>query len=251
MNPVLEALAVTLQDPPPWWLPYLAVGRNVLNARADSVADALDAARARDAALPRFVAHTQLPAGESYESFIARTGCVPTRDNLHDLFNGIVWLTWPQAKRRLNRLQADAISRQGIANSRGPLRDALTVFDENAAVLQASAELTEALRQRDWQTLFVAGRAQWRSARLMLFGHALLEKLLQPRKPITAHVWLVSELSDAAIAASLDPLRLTTKPFLPLPVLGVPGWCELNERPGFYEDADVFRTKSSREKRGG
>ena len=33
----------------------------------------------------------------------------------------------------------------------------------------------------------------------------------------------------------------SAKPFLPLPVLGVPGWWPANENPGFYDDADVFR----------
>ena len=44
-----------------------------------------------------------------------------------------------------------------------------------------------------------------------------------------------------ALAALLDPEQLRAKPFVPLPVLGVPLWWEGNERPGFYDDADVFR----------
>lgn len=128
-----------------------------------------------------------------------------------------------------------------MAGSRGRLRDALTLFDENAAVLQAPAVLVEALRARNWRALFIEHRSQWRSARLALFGHALLEKLMQPRKAITAHVWLVEDLSDEAIASSLTPARLAAKDFLPLPVLGVPGWWRDNENPSFYDDADVFR----------
>jgi hypothetical protein len=31
------------------------------------------------------------------------------------------------------------------------------------------------------------------------------------------------------------------KPFLPLPVLGIPGWWAPNENPGFYDDTQVFR----------
>jgi hypothetical protein len=76
---------------------------------------------------------------------------------------------------------------------------------------------------------------------LVIFGHALLEKLLQPRKPITAHVWTVEALDDATIAASLAEQRLSTRAFLALPVLGVPGWWSANEDPAFYEDAAVFR----------
>jgi hypothetical protein len=32
-----------------------------------------------------------------------------------------------------------------------------------------------------------------------------------------------------------------SKPWLPLPVLGVPGWWNSNEEIGFYDDAAVFR----------
>jgi hypothetical protein len=188
-----------------------------------------------------FVEQSALPAGEPYEAFIARTACVPTRDNLHDLFNGLMWLSYPQTKRRLNALHAQQIALHGTSGPRGSLRDAMTVFDENAAVLQAPASLVDALRLRDWKSLFLEQRAQWASARLVVFGHALLEKLMQPRKAITAHVWLVEELTDEALASSLGPERLAAKCFLPLPVLGVPGWCRANEEPGFYDDAEVFR----------
>ena len=46
----------------------------------------------------RFVSQNALPAGEAYESFIGTTGNIPTRDNLHDLFNGSNWLTYPNTK---------------------------------------------------------------------------------------------------------------------------------------------------------
>jgi Protein of unknown function (DUF3025) len=52
----------------------------------------------------RFVAADALPEGEAYEAFIARTGSVPTRDNLHDHFNRLVWQRHPAIKQRLNQL---------------------------------------------------------------------------------------------------------------------------------------------------
>jgi hypothetical protein len=210
----------------------------------------LNAARDNNAESVQFVDHSVLPAGESYEAFIARTSCIPTRDNLHDLFNGLMWLSHPHTKRRLNTLQAQEILRHGTAGPRGALRDALTLFDENAAVLQAPAMLVDALRHRDWNTLFVTQRELWQSARLLIFGHALMEKLMQPRKAITAHSWLVAEITDLELAASLNPERLSAKAFLPLPVLGVPGWWLANEEPSFYDDATVFRRSSMKEAAG-
>ena len=198
-------------------------------------------------AFPEFVPHNTPTEGEGYEAFIHRSGQVPTRDNLHDLFNGLVWLRFPQAKAALNRLHVQEIARLGHSSPRGPLRDALTVFDENAAFLQAPDALWNALVAKDWHRLFVTQRALWQQSGLVLFGHALLEKLTEPRKGITAHVYRVAPASsaladwDAFVARDISAEKLATKPFAHLPVLGVPGWWPANETPDFYADASVFR----------
>lgn len=198
----------------------------------------------------RFVPQQALPEGEAYERFIFNTGQCPTRDNLHDFFNGLCWITFPQTKKKLNQLQAAEIARAGVQPVRGPVRDALTVFDENAAFLIAPQPLWDALLARDWPMLFITLRPLWKDAQLILFGHALLEKLVCPRKSITAHVYraqsamnsiaTMNEL-DAWFAADLSAAGLATKPFTPLPVLGVPGWWADNENFSFYDDSTVFR----------
>lgn len=195
----------------------------------------------------RFVAQTELEPGEAYEAHIARTGRVPTRDNLHDFFNGLCWLRYPRTKQRLNRLQAAEIRARGVGAVRGPVRDALTLFDENAALLQAPDAVWDALAARDWRRLFVERRALWSGARLRVFGHAALEQLHRPFKGITAHVWRIPlGLEDPAdwdawLARDLTAERLRPKPFLPLPLLGVPGWWPANEAATFYDDPRVFR----------
>lgn len=224
-----------------------------------------DALNAPVLAPVRFIPQADLPAGVAYESHIFATGGVPTRDNLHDFLNGLVWTRFPATKRRLNVLQAQAIAQAGgVQATRGPLRDALTLFDENAALLQAPEPLWQALQARDWHALCVMHRALWAQARLVLFGHALLEKLVAPYKSITAHVLCLPvppELGppplhanadtttaqsaphpwDAWLAQQLAPDWLARKPFTPLPVLGVPGWWPANADPAFYADAQVFR----------
>jgi hypothetical protein len=238
----------------PWLARWRARGQPLAaQALRCGVAAALDAAGgdglAPGASRRRFVDPTEPPAGEAYESFIARTARVPTRENLHDFFNGLAWLVHPGLKQRLNALQAEQIARSGPAPIRGAVRDALTLFDENAALMQAPSMLIDALRRRDWHALFVQHRAAWVQARIELFGHALIEKLVRPRPPITAHVWLVpSGVVDMAgwMAGSLDPVSLATRPFLPLPVLGVPGWWPDNAAPGFYLDTSVFRPPGTR-----
>lgn len=251
------ALTGAVELPMPWLAPYRPLGARV----AEQVLAGRSVVQALNAALPdepmalgggqrlHFVAEHERPAGEAYECFIARTGGVPTRDHPHDLFNGLVWLRFGALKRQLNRLHAAQIERAGISATRGALRDALTLFDENAALLQAPAVLVDALRRRDWQALFVAHRAAWAGATLTLFGHALLEKLLQPRKPITAHVRVVPGLPPGASAGATpidtppDDLlsRLIEQAHLPLPVLGVPGWWAGNKEGNFYRDESVFR----------
>jgi hypothetical protein len=238
---VLRSLGHALATSRPWLSPFNDLATRLAQSDADSVSAGLN--RLNDAGIAtRFVAQSHLPAKEPYETFIARTSSVPTRDNLHDLFNGLVWLTFPKTKQRMNGLQAQEIAGRGISGSRGALRDTLTVFDENGAILHAPAELNDALRKRDWQTLFITQRSMWQSARLVLFGHALLEKLVEPRKSITAHVLLAADITDDALAATLDPETLASKPLLPLPVLGVPGWWGENEASEFYDDDTVFRT---------
>ena len=236
-----------------WSAPWLAPGRALGQPLAQqllqddpSVHQALQTA-AQPGAPVAFVPQSALPEGTAYEQYIWDTRRVPTRDNLHDFFNGLVWLQFPRTKRRLNQLQAQAIAADGVQAVRGPLRDALTVFDENGALLQAPDALWDALRARDWQRLFIDLRPLWGQARLVLFGHALLEKLAFPRKPMVAHVFhapiAMNSIAnvDGWLADQMDASAWSTKPFTPLPVLGVPGWWPANEAPGFYDDAQVFR----------
>ena len=237
----------------PWLVPFAAlasVGHPVDLARTGATARALNAA---GRAPVRFVPQSELPDGQAYEQFIYDTCTVPTRDNLHDFFNGLCWMAFPHTKKKLNQLQAAEIARAGVRETRGPVRDALTLFDENVAFLQAPQALWDALLARDWRRLFIDLRPLWAEAQLVLFGHALLEKLVYPRKPITAHVYraqyaidsiasgvTIAEL-DRWIATDVSADWLAGKPFAPLPVLGVPGWWPDNENPSFYEDILVFR----------
>jgi Protein of unknown function (DUF3025) len=199
----------------------------------------------------RFVPQAVLSANETYERYICNSKQCPTRNGLHDFFNGLSWIQFPLTKTRLNHLQAQQIELLGSVTSRGPVRDALTVFDENAAFLFAPQQLWQALIAKDWHQLFVTFRPMWAEAQLVLFGHALLEKLVTPRKAITAHVYVcykpdgsknmsLSDI-DAFIANDLSAEKLAFKPFAPIPVLGVPTWWTANKDPFFYADTQVFR----------
>lgn len=246
MSAGAPAAALQMDWDRPWLAPWRESGERV--AQAIHGGAAFHEALSREPGAPRrFAPQSALPAGQAYEQFIFDSGTVPTRDNLHDFFNGLCWLRFPLTKAKLNQLQAAQIAAAGVAPLRGPVRDALTVFDENAAFLSAPQPLWDALLAKDWRRLFVDLRPQWQQAQLLLFGHALLEKLVYPRKAVTAHVYRaqaamnsIAEL-DAWVAQDLSAEKLATKPFAPLPVLGVPGWWPENENFSFYDDSLVFR----------
>lgn len=244
--------AATIDWRGPWFTPWRGRGERLAwEMQSGAPAHrALDQARG---APVRFVAAQALPAGQAYEQYIFDTGNCPTRDNLHDFFNGLAWLEMPRSKRQLNRLQAAEIAASGMGAARGPVRDAITVFDENGALLHAPAPVWEALLAREWRRLFIDLRPLWAQARLLVFGHALLEKLASPRKALTAHVLrspapdVSGEELDRWLAGQLTAQRLAAKPFTPLPVLGVPGWWPQNQDFSFYDDPLVFRPAGRRQ----
>ncbi|MES2025825.1 MAG: DUF3025 domain-containing protein [Pseudomonadota bacterium] len=251
-----------------WSRPWLAcvrtVGMSIAEAsdwRQELNRRALGMALHNHRELPiRFVLQADLPPDTAYETFISNTANVPTRDNLHDFFNALVWLTFPQIKIQLNALQAREIERstaeQAIA-PRGKLRDAATIFDENAALLITSNhDLVRALRAHEWEDVFLARRTDFlQECAVFLFGHALMEKLVAPYKAITGHAWIVALECPASDLALEEQCRwvdttvalqlahgLSTADFSPLPVLGVPGWWS-EQNAEFYGDKTVFRPK--------
>lgn len=221
-----------------------------------------------------FVSQDALPEDEGYEHFIATTGNIPTRENLHDLFNGSIWLTFPKTKALLNYYHmceiAERIDKEGIGESRGRIRDTITVFDENGAILVTSEPtIGNALIDFDWQASLVTTRNSWdhpckprddAQAAVYIFGHALLEQLIQPRKPLCAHSVVINVMPefftlslpermayiDGKLAEYMDQLlsqaEVTPRKLSPLPILGVPYFWPENADPEFYNDSRVFRS---------
>jgi len=212
----------------PWFAPYREVAGPVLQRLASGQA------------VHRALGHERFePAGPlaaGYEQHVAATGRVPTRDNAHDLFNGLVWLRCPAFKSALNR--AHIAAPPAPPGRRGPLRDALTLLDESGLLLAAPRPLQRALQTQDWPTLFLTHRELWQDVQLLVVGHALLEKLLAPRKPLCARVLFVDAIEVPTLPPALTPADLP-----PLPVLGIPGWWPPNEVAAFYADDRVFRPK--------
>ena len=240
-----------------WSAPWLADWRAVGEVIAQQVVAGVPQPQAlteAGRAPVRFVPQADLPLGMAYEAFIGETRQVPTREGLHDFFNALCWLHFPLAKQQLNRLQSAEIARAGVGQVRGPVRDACTVFDENAVLIQTPDSVWQALTEHRWHDALVAQRAWWAETetRVWMFGHAALEKLVRPYPGITVHLWRVpagvgNATLDAWLAQDLQADKLATKPFSPLPILGVPGWWAANAEPTFYEDTQVFRPRRLRQ----
>lgn len=208
---------------------------------------------------------------EKYEARIYLKGELPLRpENWHDCFNALAWLAFPLAKAALNARHYDALREQRAAGrrDRGPVQDALTLFDEGGVVVAYCDEgLAQLVRAFRWKELFwrQRGRLPGRM-RFTVFGHALCEKALRPFLGITGRAILLKTapdliaapgeallpVLDSGIAEHLsDPRRLlATRDLEVLPVLGVPGWCAGNDLERFYDNADYFRPgRRSPEKR--
>ncbi len=212
----------------------------------------------------RFVAQSGKAAAfeDKYEARIYLKGEVQIRaGNWHDLFNALVWLTFPRAKAALNERHYLALRQQHATGEpdRGPLQDALTLFDEGGVIVVASdGGLLQELREFRWKELFWRHRARVESAmRCYLFGHALYEKALQPytgmtgrgllfqvgKDFFTAPMTVQLERVDAMLEQRLlDTGALeTTRELAPLPILGMPGWYSGNEHEPYYDNLDYFR----------
>ncbi len=248
----------------PWWsgfapelLALLSEPFESFIDKANAFAKARSLASARGQAL-KFVAQDALSTkylAVGYEAFIAQTGAVPTRDLRHDRLNALIWLSATRSKQRLNALHDRALPEAG--DGRGALRDALTLVDENLMVIAYQArgtELKNLLLNHNWQSLFLDCRDAWQGIwQPFVFGHALLEKLEAPFKAITAHCLLLAVTRPVTHWQEIDGIlcntlnsELRSRHLLPLPVMGLPGWCPDNTSPEFYKDTRVFRPKRRR-----
>ncbi len=207
----------------------------------------------------RFTPAGNLP-GVDYEKHIFEAGEVSTReDNWHDLFNALVWCRLPRMKAAMNALHYEYLGGEKDGR-RGSLRDALTLLDESGVlVVSGNRKVLQALAARDWHRAFFRHGPDWNEQlRVIVCGHALLEKFLRPYKAVTAHALLLQidesnsgpageiplHCIDSWAARELQSGRLLNSPadLSPLPLMGIPGWWGAQDQDeAFYADRSVFR----------
>ena len=196
-----------------------------------------------------------------YEKRIAEAGEIATRENWHDFFNAMQWLTFPKSKAAISEMHARLLASpvEGTKKMRSIPRDVLTLFDEGGVIV-ASADETwlDHIRNFEWKKLFVERRADLGSnIKFYLAGHSVLEKMLDPFIGVTAKALLLKvdnnffALSHEAQLREIDSRAAewlmkaeslaSTHHLHPLPILGIPGWLAANESAGFYNDTYYFR----------
>jgi hypothetical protein len=213
--------------------------------------------------LPDFICQNELAETSAYyEQIIFQKKVIPTRpQSWHDLFNAFIWMQFPRCKALLNKLHIEDIEQFGLS-PRTRRRNHLTHFDECGVVLACSdPHLLALLAEHQWHSVFVEHRDKWgKDIHAHIFGHANYEMLLNPFIGLTGK-WLAVEVDNSFIHlnslqkhAQLDEslcskiteekLFSQAKPLLPLPLLGIPGWCDENNNEEFYDNSNYFRKKS-------
>ncbi len=216
--------------------------------------------RAEAGLLPRFVAQDReaLERLGGYEQHVAELRAVPTRrSNWHDFFNMSVWAHFPRVRWALNALHVDPnLGPKDPRNGRARPQNLAATFDESGMlVVSTSRGLLEELRALRFKHVFWQRRAELlETTRFWLLGHGTLESLLTPHPGLAAKAMLLHvpalpgaeerdafrfEL-DAIAAARIQGFRTSHTALDPVPVLGIPGYCD-NDAPDFYDDSHHFR----------
>ncbi|MBX9586428.1 MAG: DUF3025 domain-containing protein [Gammaproteobacteria bacterium] len=189
---------------------------------------------------------------DGYEPRIYLRGEVQTRENSwHDFFNALVWQQFPCAKKVINQLQYKFLKQRYPNKLRLPAENMLTLFDENGAiVISHNPVLLQLLKNHRWHELFWERREEVKTQmRVIIFGHGLYEKAINPYIGIIAQALLIEDqninnLDDfLSVYFQSKADQLSTGNLNPLPILGIPGWWSDNEDESFYANKKYFRER--------
>ena len=259
-----ERLAAPIFAPLAPALARLPADRWPTHAELTALAEGVKTSRGRNL---RFVKPRERNERERryYEQHIAETGEVETRENWHDLFNALAWITYPKSKARINAQHAAILEEGGEAEARkrSPERDALTLFDEGGVIVACtSPSLLRLIVGFEWKELFWNRREELEAkARFLVFGHACYEQALEPYigmvaktvfVPVSDFFFMLSieaqlEEADKLVANHFASRArfVSPKTMAPMPVLGVPGWHFGVQDEHFYDDDSHFRSKNA------
>ncbi len=138
----------------------------------------------------------RLELSQLYDARIALQREVPClTSSYHDLLNVLAWAAFPRAKRALHARQYRALAAwlpgggSRLPNRRTREQDALTLFDEGGSVLVATPELVARLVDAAPRATALADEP---GARVVLFGHALMEHIIRYRTTVRSAALLLA-----------------------------------------------------------
>jgi hypothetical protein len=265
-SPLFAPLHPILAELDPWCFPKLEDCNALLATRYPSIA-------VQSGVSLRFVEQQRgkLPFEAQYEPRCYLSGEVQMRsDNWHDLFNALVWLSYPKTKAVLNARHYLALIGERASGSarRGTVRDVNTLLDESGAIVayteaNSGAELIGSLKEFKWKELFWLRREQVRpqsnqqAMGFYLFGHGLYEKALLPYVGLTGQglpikveqqffSWPATQQLKHLDSLLADYLAKPgncrdTRDLAPVPLLGVPGWTTDSDCEAYYDNTAYFR----------
>jgi hypothetical protein len=157
-----------------------------------------------------------------YDARICEEGVVPTRrHSWHDLFNALVWSTFPRTKAALHRRQLRAQRSAADSARRTREQDALALLDEGGVAMLCEAPALDALRTaldaRD--AVAVADLVATGRALGVVCGHAVLEHLALDGPAVRALVHPIAcdavpaaapacvALADLGLATALEDMQ--------------------------------------------
>ena len=146
-----------------------------------------------------------------YDGVIHLEGEIPTRVNSwHDLFNALVWASFPNTKKAINQAQFEAQralvadATRTLPNSRTRIQDKLTMADEGGVLLVThdAAAVAQAFNERET----FAPENFHGEVRYVIFGHAIYEHLISSEAPVHATAWIleVDRACELALATVHD-----------------------------------------------
>jgi len=145
-----------------------------------------------------------------YDGRIALRGEVPcVGASYHDFLNVIAWAAFPRAKRALHARQYRALTRwlpahaSRLPNRRTREQDALALLDEGGAALVVPEELAARLRKPGADPYLLSDEPR---ARVVLFGHALMEHVCFESSAVRAAALLVCREGPPPDGAALFDL---------------------------------------------
>ncbi len=203
----------------------------------------------------------QLQFPIDYENLIYEQGLILTRpNNWHDFFNAIVWLNFPKTKGLLNEWHyfENKIKQN---KARTNLQNAISHFDEcGMVILSDQPELFDLIKQHQWQEFFCKNKETVKNhIRCIVFGHSILERLLNPYVGLTSKCLFFNVNSQQLQQENTELLKYTdqfcyeylvsnkksfsSQILQPFPMLGMTEIVEKGN-DGYINHQNYFRAKT-------